>query len=174
MSKKMKNRWFAIYIDYLVYYKMATEQQIIKVASSDERIFEVSKDVISMSTVIKNVIEDVGVSNDPIPLPNVTGDIMEKIIQFCEYHTVHPEVNVAEYMTTGKITDPWDITFCEMPMDVKIDVINATNYLDIKQLLDMLCLSVAHAIKGKSPAEIRQIMCGKIVDDTDDTNNAPQ
>lgn len=144
---------------------MSLEKQITKVMSSDDKLFEVPNDVIMMSIVIKNMLEDLGFSDDPVPLPNVTGSIMEKILQFCVYHTAHPEINVTEYMTTGKITDLWDITYCEMPMDVKIDVINAANYLDIKQLLDMLCLSVANAIKGKSPAEIRQIMCGKIVDD---------
>lgn len=169
----MKNEWYTNY-NHLVYYKMSVEQQKIKLMSGDEKMFEVSRDSIMMSTTLKNLLEDVGDSEYPIPLPNVSGVIVEKIIPFCDYHTAHPEINVVEYTTSGKITDQWDITYCEMPMDIKIDVIMAANYLDIKPLLDMLCLSVATAIKGKTPAEIRQIMCGKIVDDPDDGTNAPQ
>ena len=36
------------------------------------------------------------------------------------------------------------------------DLILAANYLDIKGLLDVTCMSVANMIKGKSPEDIRK------------------
>ena len=51
----------------------------ITLTSNDDRSFVVSRGVACQSTLIKNMLEDVGEDdNEPIPLPNVTGAILEK------------------------------------------------------------------------------------------------
>jgi S-phase kinase-associated protein 1 len=51
----------------------------ITLKSNDDRSFVVSKEVACQSTLIKNMLEDVGEDdNEPIPLHNVTGPILEK------------------------------------------------------------------------------------------------
>jgi len=64
----------------------------VKLQSSDEQEFEVEKPVAEMSVTIKNMLEDmqdVG-SDAPIPLPNVTGKILAKVIEYCKWHLEHP------------------------------------------------------------------------------------
>jgi hypothetical protein len=32
------------------------------------------------------MLEDVGDSDEPIPLPNVTGKVLKKVVEYCEHH----------------------------------------------------------------------------------------
>lgn len=53
---------------------------MIKLESSDEQTFEVAREVAEMSVTIKHMLDDVDAeSENPIPLPNVTGKILSKV-----------------------------------------------------------------------------------------------
>lgn len=76
---------------------------------------------------------DAGVDN-PIPLPNVTGKILEKVVAYCKYHTEHPTA-VSEDKKDEKRTDDiigWDLDFCKVDQATLFELILAANYLDIK------------------------------------------
>lgn len=100
-----------------------------------------------------------GMGNEhAVPLPNVTGKILDKVVQYCKYHVDHPIV-VAEDKKDEKRTDditPWDLDFCNVDQATLFELILAANYLDIKPLLDLTCKTVANMIKGKTPEEIRK------------------
>merc|ERR1712065_129608 len=108
--------------------------------------------VAKMSETIKNLIEDAGVES-AIPLPNVTGKILAKVVEYCKYHTEHPTA-VSEDKKDEKRTDDiigWDLGFCKVDQPTLFELILAANYLDIKELLDLTCKTVANMIKGKTP-----------------------
>ncbi|KAJ4830426.1 hypothetical protein Tsubulata_032911 [Turnera subulata] len=46
--------------------------------------------------------------------------------------------------------------FTKVDQDTLFDVLLASNYLDIKNLLDLVCQTVADMIKGKTTEEIRK------------------
>jgi S-phase kinase-associated protein 1 len=48
-------------------------------SSSDNKEFTVEKAVIERSVLIKNMLDDVGESEHPIPISNVTGPILQKV-----------------------------------------------------------------------------------------------
>jgi S-phase kinase-associated protein 1 len=50
----------------------------------------------------------------------------------------------------------WDKTFLKVEQDQLFEIILAANYMDIKDLLDLGCQTVANMIKGRSPEEIRE------------------
>jgi hypothetical protein len=50
----------------------------VKLTSSDGQEFSVAEDIISQSTLIKNMLTDLEVGDAAIPLPNVTGHILAK------------------------------------------------------------------------------------------------
>jgi len=132
----------------------------VKLQSSDEQEFEVEKAVAEMSVTIKNMLEDMGegMGEAPIPLPNVTGKILAKVIEYCKWHLEHP-TPVSEEKKDEKRTDdiiPWDLDFCKVDQATLFELILAANYLDIKPLLDLTCKTVANMIKGKTPEEIRK------------------
>ncbi|KAK4374098.1 hypothetical protein RND71_004775 [Anisodus tanguticus] len=81
---------------------------------------------------IKHMIED-DCANTRIPLPNVTSMILAKVIEYRKRHV-----------------DNFDADF------VKVDLILAATYLNVKSLLDLTCQTVADMIKWKTPEEIRK------------------
>lgn len=50
----------------------------------------------------------------------------------------------------------WDAQFTDVDQSTLFELILAANYLNIKPLLDLTCLTVANMIKGKTPEEIRR------------------
>ena len=124
---------------------------IITLVSMDGKEIMVPRNVAVMSSAIRNILEDTGDDGAPIPLPNVSSSILEKVIVYCTYHTNNLPTNV------GGRTREWDAAFCNMDQPVMFELILAANYLDIKPLLDLLCDTVATMIKGKTPPEIREV-----------------
>jgi S-phase kinase-associated protein 1 len=78
--------------------------------------------------------------------------ILEKVIEYLQKH--------AEFDKTGSSQedkDTWDKKYVEVEDEVLFNLILAANFLDIKDLLDMTCKTVAEYIKQcKTPEEIRQ------------------
>jgi len=133
----------------------------VKLQSSDEQEFEVERPIAEMSVTIKNMLEDIpeSESDTAIPLPNVNGKIMAKVVEYCRYHKDHP-TPVSEEKKDEKRTDdiiPWDLEFCKVDQSTLFELILAANYLDIKPLLDLTCKTVANMMKGKTPEEIRKL-----------------
>ncbi|KAI3919483.1 hypothetical protein MKW98_030194 [Papaver atlanticum] len=50
----------------------------------------------------------------------------------------------------------WDAEFVKVDPSELFDLILAANYLNIKELCDLTCQTVADMIKGKTPEEIRK------------------
>ncbi|XP_043712708.1 SKP1-like protein 1B [Telopea speciosissima] len=124
----------------------------VTLKSSDGETFDVDKAVALESQTIKHMIED-DCADNGIPLPNVTGKILAKVIEYCKKHVETPnpnDTNVDEQLKS------WDAEFVKVDQATLFDLILAANYLNIKSLLDLTCQTVADMIKGKTPEEIRK------------------
>jgi len=131
----------------------------IHLASNDGDIIPVERDVAFRSILIKNMLEDVGDEDQNIPIPNVNGAVLKKVIEWCEHHRGDPPSTDADDTDSRKKTtdiDEWDQKFMQVDQEMLFEIILASNYLDIKPLLDVGCKTVANMIKGKSPEEIRK------------------
>lgn len=129
----------------------------VKLQSNDGKEFKVPLDAIKVSETVRNLMEDAGIE-DVIPLPNVTGEVLESVILYCVHHMENPTPVSEEDKKDEKRTDditPWDLEFCKVEQDRLFEYLLAANYLDIKPLLDLCCKTVANMIKGKTPEEIR-------------------
>lgn len=127
----------------------------VKLLSSDQQTFEVDEDVASESQTVKNLIEETG-ADELIPLPNVSGKILARVIEYCKFHV---EANKKQDDKPAKSEDEvktWDADFVKVDQSTLFDLILAANYLNIKGLLDLTCQTVAGMIKGKTPEEIRK------------------
>ncbi|KAF8891310.1 Skp1 family, dimerization domain-containing protein [Infundibulicybe gibba] len=128
---------------------------MVLLVTSDNEQFTTDKDIVERSILIKNMLEDVGESDQPIPLPNVSSSVLKKVLEYCEHHRGEPiptnDSEQSQDETRKRTTDisEWDQKF--------IAIILAANYLDIKSLLDVGCKTVANMIKGKTPDEIRKL-----------------
>jgi len=95
-----------------------------------------------------------------LPLPNVKGDVLRKVLDFCEKHT--EVVSKAGVEDEGLLPneerillEKWDKEYAVVDQQRLFELILAANYLNIKPLLDLMCQTVANMIKGKTPEEIR-------------------
>lgn len=142
----------------------ATESSSVKITlkANDSSLHPVDHDVAIRSLLIKNMIEDLGMdmaTGEPVPLPNVSGPVLEKILEWCEHHRNDPPPTADEDTESRKKTteiDEWDQKYMQVDQEMLFEIILAANYMDIKALLDVGCKTVANMIKGKSPEEIRK------------------
>ncbi len=103
-----------------------------------------------------------------MPLPNVSAKILSKVIEYCKYHV--DANNAAEGQAPNEDDKKtWDNDFVKVDQSTLFELIlvtagllepfgffslmlfldQAANYLNIKELLDLTCLSVANMIKGE-------------------------
>lgn len=135
------------------------DQTNVTLSAVDGAEYTVDVEVAKISETIKNLIEDAGIDN-PVPLPNITGPILAKVIEFCKYYHEHPPA-VAEPgaepnpVTTSAIST-WEAEYVRVDQQLLFQLVLAANYLDIKPLLDLTCKTIANMIKGKTPDEIRK------------------
>lgn len=109
----------------------------VQLVSSDGVKFDVSTMTARRSVTIANMLDDIGdEAGTSIPVPNVTGPILAKVLEFCNSQ------------------EPWEP---KVDQTTLFELILAANYLDIAPLLDLLCVTVVGMIRGKSTEEIRKI-----------------
>lgn len=164
-----------------------TTENMVKLVTSDGEEHLVKREIACMSGTIKNMLDDIGeaTADMPIPLPNVTGDTLKKVVEYCKHHHENPDApplqqgdgnsNNMDVDTNGNSSStnassstttptaarlapisPWDENFCKVDQAELFSLILAANYLEIKPLLDLTCKTVAAKIKGKTPEEIRK------------------
>ncbi|GLJ33180.1 hypothetical protein SUGI_0668050 [Cryptomeria japonica] len=128
-----------------------TKECKLKLKSSDDKIFEVDCAVAEQSKFLKNILEDIG-TEKAVPLPNVSSEILAKVIEYCEYH-----VNAANTISELDVKK-WDQELVrQMDYATLFHLLKAAKYLDVYNFLDLVCQTIADRIKWKSPEAMRKI-----------------
>ncbi|CEG00859.1 E3 ubiquitin ligase, SCF complex, Skp subunit [Ostreococcus tauri] len=122
----------------------------VTLRSSDDETFVVDDDVAFLSETIKSIIEDTE-DESMVPLPNVSSKILAKVIEYAKFHVDAKKANEAE----AKIKE-FNTEFVKVDQATLFEIILAANYLNMKGLLDLTCMTVANMMKGKTPEEIRK------------------
>ena len=106
----------------------------LKLLSSDGIIFTVDtatvKQMVTIQTMIDHEDED---SDEVTPVPTVTAEFLEKIIQWTEYQRVDHEETEKK---------AWYIQYFNIELKKKFEIIIASDYLEVDSLLDESCLNV--------------------------------
>ncbi|KAJ2003040.1 hypothetical protein H4R26_003287 [Coemansia thaxteri] len=141
---------------------------MIRLRSSDGRLFAVDQKTGFMSTLVKDIVSDLGVTTEPIPLPNVSGEIMADIIKYCRYHKDDARLTstVPDLLQDDSLIEAWDRRFMDMTDEKMLKLIAAADYLNIEPLVDLGCLVVSNIIRSLSVEEIRERY--NVVDDFTD------
>ncbi|KAL5573092.1 hypothetical protein UlMin_022689 [Ulmus minor] len=140
-------------------------ERMLKLKSSDGVTFDI-KDAIVVTKLefIKNIIEDCCGDNDLILVPNVNSQILAMVLEWCKKHVGDDIISDGEedeeneYFSRKKEIKKWDAEFVKnLDQGVLYHLLMAADYLNAKQLLDLLTQRVADMIKGKKSEQIRQI-----------------
>lgn len=131
----------------------------IKLVSFEGDEFVVNKCTASMSTVILNILEVMTDEEDTIPLPNIKTQILKKVIEYMEYHSLNPAEEIPKPLSSSnlqEVVSSWDFDFVNTDKETLYELIEAANYLDVKPLLDLTCGKIASMMKDKTTEEIRE------------------
>ncbi|XP_042493028.1 SKP1-like protein 1A [Macadamia integrifolia] len=131
-----------------------SSKKVVTLKSSDGETFEVDEAVALESLTIKHMIED-DLGNNGILLPNVACKILKKVIEYCKKHVETPKTE--DQRTADEELKTWDDEFMKVDHDTLFNLILASNYLNIKSLLDLTSQTLADMVKGKTPEEIRKM-----------------
>lgn len=133
---------------------MTTVYPTIKVITSDEKEVTIDSKIIKFFVTLKNMIDDIkGTEYVNIPLPNVSYDVLNIIIEYCEHHVddtfdEEPEPAVGK-IRPCTIKDSWDVELMAKISHIKLaQILNASNYLDIKQMYSLGCKIFAKRLKA--------------------------
>ncbi|KAL2895306.1 SKP1-like protein 9 [Bienertia sinuspersici] len=115
----------------------SSSSKVVVLKSSDNKLFDVDKKVASQSHLLKECIDNMEEkgTNDVIPLPNVTSDILTLVLEYWEKHA-----DLADNDNNNQELKQWDDEFLKK--------------FDYATLIDLTMLI---AIKDKSVQQIRQI-----------------
>ena len=136
------------------------EDEIIELTlkSQDQQTFTIQKDIAMLSTLIKTMWSW-DKSKTKIPLPNVRGSILKKVIEYMEYHNTNDPKEIEKPLKSTNMREmvsEWEANFVEVHEKILFELILAAKYMDIKPLLDLTCAKVASMTKGKTKEEIRK------------------
>ena len=136
-------------------------ERMVTLECADGRKFVVNTQVACMSVTVRNILDDLKDQDPVVPLPTVTGVVMELIIEYCMYHNANPgQANLREDKYKLDSFCEWDIQFVEKikRVDAKLfllfHMIAAANYLDISDLYMTLLRTAGALLKGKTQEEI--------------------
>jgi S-phase kinase-associated protein 1 len=118
-----------------------------------------------MSVLVKETLGDDDDNDEDsslpdIPLPNVSADVLAKVIEYCKYYLEDEMRPIQTPLNSNKLEElvqEWYAEFVKVDKNLLFDLVAAANFMDIKPLLDLTCLAVSILIKGKSAAELRQM-----------------
>ena len=120
----------------------------IQVLTSDNQTYDLSIEAACQSTLLKNIIEDLGGTSNTIPLPNITSVVFTPIKEWC-----------VEYLENNETMDEaWKPRLDQMENGLILDILIALDYLDIKPFSILCCKVMGGRIKGKSIEEICKIL----------------
>uniref|UniRef100_A0A0E0IZ59 SKP1-like protein n=1 Tax=Oryza nivara TaxID=4536 RepID=A0A0E0IZ59_ORYNI len=129
--------------------KKEVADDTILLISSDGEHFNVPSAAASLPQLVSNMIEDDCTTNG-VPLPNVASKVLAKVIEYCVKHAAAAEDEEKELKS-------FDAEFMiDVDKNMLYGLLLASNFLNIKSLLDLCCQHTANLIKGKSPEQIRK------------------
>jgi len=132
----------------------------ITLVSSEGTRFPTSSKISQLSGFIERILQDYNISEE-IPLRSVSSLNLQRIIDYSSHHNFSPPIRPKKPVVSARLRDnlpdEWDAQFIEtIPESELIDLISASNYLDMKSLLDTCLVKIACNFKDKSIEEVQK------------------
>ena len=138
----------------------ATEYDIVKLKSSDGKLYEVPYDVIKKSKLLENSNEDENV----ILLNEIDSKNFDLVLQYLnhfkdkepkEIPKPFPE-RIDEEFFRSILDDDWTYNFLQMSIEDAISLVNAADYLQLDGLINLLAAKLAHEMCNCGVEEARR------------------
>ncbi|EGT38158.1 hypothetical protein CAEBREN_19269 [Caenorhabditis brenneri] len=129
---------------------------IYTLISSDGEQFQADGHSLKLSKVLSLAAKCLQSTETTIHVEKVKGDTLKRVLEWCENHK--DDGPYVSKCGPGLRLPHWDFRWLKSLDNQQLfDLITATNDLQMKQLMDYSCKTVANMAKGKSPEQLRQI-----------------
>ena len=138
--------------------KLENDTKVILISSDGEKI-EISAKAAMRSTLIKDSIQDCRDDIIEFTANNVKGNILKKIVEYLEHYKDTEPKEIERPLPSQNFkecVDEFDFNFTDIDLNMIFEIVLASNYLDIKPLLELANAKVASILKGKTTEEIRR------------------
>ena len=138
----------------------ATKYDIVKLKSSDGKLYEVPYDVIKKSKLLENSNEDENI----ILLNEIDSKNFDLVLQYLnhfkdkepkEIPKPFPERTDEEFFRSI-LDDDWTYNFLQMSIEDAISLVNAADYLQLDGLINLLAAKLAHEMCNCEVEEARR------------------
>ena len=150
----------------------------VRLRSSEGDSYELPYESALLSILVRNTIEvedsddDDGDGNDnqesdvyEIDIPKVSSNTLAHVVKYMRHYVEEEEMQPLTTPLNGNdiktifASQPWYRDYIEnMDRSMVFKIVQAANYMEIQQLLDLACLRVSTELVGKSAEEIRVIL----------------
>uniref|UniRef100_A0A0E0LZ43 SKP1-like protein n=1 Tax=Oryza punctata TaxID=4537 RepID=A0A0E0LZ43_ORYPU len=130
--------------------------KMVTLISSDGARFDVPEAAARLSQTVLDGMKDDSCASNGIPLPNVPGDVLAKVVEYCTKHTsvVNSEANGG----SAAVLKSFDDEFVLVDNHMLYGLLMAADGMRIQGLMDLTCQRVADMLKGKTPEQMRQTL----------------
>ena len=139
--------------------------QIIKLESNDHKIFEVPINILNKIKLISGILELTDKYDKAILLKEVDAKNLERIIDYLKhYKDMEPKEipkpfpeRTDDKFFRSLLNDDWTFDFLQsLTIEDAINLVNASNYLQIEGLINLLAAKCAHEMCNCEIEEARQ------------------
>ena len=137
---------------------MEEKDRIIFLIPSEGEKEEISLKAALRSGLIKSIIE-INPDSTEIPL-KLKSEILKKVKEFFEHYKDKEPLEIERPLPSNNFkecVDEWDYNFTDIGLDIIFELILASNYLDIKSLLELGSAKISSILKGKTTEELKNI-----------------
>ncbi|VDM40468.1 unnamed protein product [Toxocara canis] len=137
----------------------------VMLRTSDGEIVAADRNAIRHSQLIDGILEDLpkagdanSASAEPIPLAEVDAKTLKKVLEWCEHHKDDDQLtqksNTEDEMYVEDIPE-WDEQYFKMDDQMLFSVLLASNFMNVRLLMEMACKTIAEKMKGRTAEELR-------------------
>lgn len=127
--------------------------------------FKVSLEAAKMSLLFRDILGDAEGKENIIPVTDTSPETLALVLEYMEYHVDHPAKVLERPLKNPieELIDEWDYDFLFRKLKTEnghgplFEVMQAANFLNINDLLDLTCGCVASMIHGKTAEQIREM-----------------
>ena len=137
---------------------MEEKDRIIFLIPSEGEKEEISLKAALRSGLIKSIIE-INPDSTEIPL-KLKSEILKKVKEYLEHYKDKEPLEIERPFPSNNFkecVDEWDYNFTDIGLDIIFELILASNYLDIKSLLELGSAKISSILKGKTTEELKNI-----------------
>ena len=131
-----------------------------KLKSKDGKIFEVEEKILKVSEFFKKLLEDFPNDTQELNIAEVDSKILSKIIDYLKHYETEKPKEIPKPLPGADLKpllSEWDYNFITpVPLDDLIELINAANYLNIGDLVNLCSARCAYEMINCPVEEARE------------------